>query len=35
MEYVFKGIVKAIGQAFCFNILLPSWYALIKIFERK
>lgn len=31
MEYVFKGIAMAMGQAFCFNVLLPIWYAIIKI----
>ena len=30
MEYVFKGFIRAIGQAFCFNILLPIWYLFIK-----
>lgn len=34
MGYVFKGIVRALGQAFCFNVLLPVWYMIIKFKER-
>lgn len=30
---IFKSIVFTFGQAFCFNILLPLWYAYIKISE--
>lgn len=33
MEYFIKGIIKAGGQAFCFYVLLPLWYAYIKISE--
>ena len=33
MNYFFKGIIKAGGQAFCFYILLPLWYAYIKLSE--
>lgn len=29
-----KGMARAFGQAFCFNVLLPIWYVLIKIKER-
>ena len=29
--YIFKGLIRAAGQAFCFNVLLPLWYATIKI----
>lgn len=32
--YFFKGMARALGQAFCFNVLLPIWYVLIKIKER-
>ena len=38
MEYVLKGFARAIGQGFAFYVLLPLWYASIKIsdfFERK
>lgn len=34
LDYIFKGIIRAVGQAFCFNVLLPIWYVLIKIKER-
>ena len=33
MEYIIKGIIKAGGQAFCFYVLLPLWYAYIKLSE--
>ncbi len=32
--YFFKGIARALGKAFCFNVLLPIWYLVIKIKER-
>lgn len=31
MEYVLKGFTRAIGQGFAFYVLLPLWYAFIKI----
>lgn len=34
LDYIFKSIIRAVGQAFCFNVLLPIWYVLIKIKER-
>ncbi len=34
LGYIFKGIIRAAGQAFCLNVLLPIWYVLIKIKER-
>ncbi len=30
MTYIFKGFILATGQAFCFNVLLPLWYIVIK-----
>jgi len=33
ISYFFKGLMRAAGEAFCFNVLLPIWYALIKISE--
>lgn len=33
IEYVAKGIIRAAGQAFCMNILLPLWYVSIKFFD--
>lgn len=33
-EYIFKGIFRTAGEAFCFYVLLPLWYAIIKIIER-
>ncbi len=34
-EYIIKGLARALGEAFCFNIVLPLWYLLIKITERN
>ena len=31
MEYVLKGITRAIGQGVAFYVLLPLWYSIIKI----
>ena len=33
INYYLKGLIRAAGQAFCFNVLLPFWYAVIKIFD--
>ena len=29
--YGLKGVVRALGEGFCFYVLLPIWYMLIKI----
>ncbi len=29
--YAFKGFIRALGEGFCYNILLPIWYVFIKI----
>ena len=29
--YGLKGIARALGDGFCFYVLLPIWYMLIKI----
>ena len=34
MNYFFKGIMRAIGESFCFYVLLPLWYAYIKLSEH-
>ena len=34
VEYIFKGIFRTAREAFCFYVLLPLWYAIIKIIER-
>lgn len=31
IEYFIKGLVLTLGEAFCFNVLLPFWYLIIKI----
>ena len=31
ITYYFKGAMRAIGQGFAFYVLLPLWYAIIKI----
>ena len=34
MNYFFKGIMRAAGEGFCFYVLLPLWYAYIKLSEH-
>ena len=29
-----KGIMRAAGEGFCFYVLLPLWYAYIKLSEH-
>lgn len=31
LSYFFKGIIRALGEGMCVNILLPIWYVFIKI----
>lgn len=33
IEYAVKGIIRAFGESFCFYVLLPLWYAYIKLSE--
>ncbi len=33
MNYIFKSIIYTAGQGFAFYVLLPLWYAFIKISE--
>lgn len=35
IEYFFKGFILAFGEAFCFNIVLPFWYLILKLTGRK
>ena len=34
MNYFFKGFMRAAGEGFCFYVLLPLWYAYIKLSEH-
>ena len=34
IEYVFKGFFRAFGESFCFYIVLPAWYIIIKIASK-
>ena len=33
MATILKAIVFTAGQSFAFNVVLPIWYLLIKIFN--
>ncbi|MDO4381263.1 MAG: hypothetical protein Q4D20_10365 [Clostridia bacterium] len=33
ISYYFKGIMRAAGEGLAFYVLLPLWYAIIKISE--
>ena len=34
-NYIIKAIIRALGEGFCFNIVLPIWYLIIKFTERN
>ena len=31
LSYAFKGIIRALGEGVCANILLPIWYVFIRL----
>ncbi len=31
LSYFFKSFIRALGEGFCYNIMLPIWYVFIKI----
>lgn len=33
LSYFFKGIIRALGEGICANIMLPIWYIMIR-FEK-
>lgn len=32
MEYI-AAIIYTLGQGFCFNVVLPAWYLIMKVTE--
>ena len=34
VNYFFKAIIRAAGEGLCFYVLLPLWYAYIKLSEH-